>query len=86
VEAQWYIHQAMAWIEGENQMSIILFIAAMFCGFIAGRVSAKNATLPLADNELKLTEKLTVAQNLNNSLLVDLQEAKQTIWKLKNAS
>jgi len=58
----------------------------MFCGFVAGRVSAKNAPPPLTDNELKLTEKLTVAQNLNNSLLVDLQEAKETIWKLKNAS
>jgi len=61
-------------------------MAAMICGFIAGRVSAKNAPLPLTDNELQLTEKLTVAQNLNASLLVDLQEAKQTIWKLKNAS
>jgi len=67
-------------------MSIILFMAAMFCGFIAGRVSAKNEPLLPTDNELQLTEKLTVAQNLNNSLLVDLQEAKQTIWKLKNAS
>jgi len=67
-------------------MSIILFMAAMFCGFIAGQVSAKNEPLLPTDNELQLTEKLTVAQNLNNSLLVDLQEAKQTIWKLKNAS
>jgi len=76
----------VAWIEGENKMSIMIFIAAIFCGFVAGRVSVKNASLPLTDNELKLTEQLAVAQNLNDSLLVDLQEAKQTIWKLKNAS
>ena len=67
-------------------MSIMLFISAIFCGFIAGRVSAKNDPPRLSSNEQKLTEELTVAQNLNNSLLADLQEAKQTIRKLKNAS
>jgi len=67
-------------------MSIILFMAAMFCGFVAGRVSARNQAPELTDRESKLQERLTVAQNLNDSLLADLQEAKKTIWKLKNAS
>ena len=66
-------------------MSVVLFLAAIFCGFVAGRVSVKHNTPELGKAELKLTEKLTIAQNLNESLLVDLQEAKDTIWKLKNA-
>jgi hypothetical protein len=86
LEAQWYIHQAVARIKEENKMSIILFMAAIFCGFVAGRVSVKNDTPELGEAKLKLTEKLTIAQNLNESLFADLQEAKETIWKLKNAS
>jgi len=66
--------------------SVILFIATMFCGFIAGRVSAKNEPRPLGTTEQKLTDELVVAQNLNNSLLADLQEAKESLRKLKNAS
>jgi hypothetical protein len=58
----------------------------MFCGFIAGRVSAKNEPRPLGTTEQKLTDELVVAQNLNNSLLADLQEAKESLRKLKNAS
>jgi len=67
-------------------MSIVLFMAAIFCGFVAGRVSVKHETTNLSNNKSKLAEKLAVAQNLNESLFVDLQEAKETIWKLKNAN
>ena len=67
-------------------MSTLLFFTAMFCGYMAGRISTKSES-PLLDNtEQKLKDELTVAQNLNNSLLQDLQEAKETIQKLKNAS
>ena len=64
-------------------MSIILFLAALFCGYFAGRVSVKNDPLVLGNKELKLQEELTVAKNLNDSLYTDLQEAKETIRKLK---
>jgi len=64
-------------------MSIILFLAALFCGYFAGRVSVKNDKPDLSNKEVKLQEELTVAKNLNDSLYVDLQEAKETIQKLK---
>jgi hypothetical protein len=64
-------------------MSIILFLAALFCGYFAGRVSVKNDAPDLSNKEVKLQEELTVAKNLNDSLYLDLQEAKETIQKLK---
>jgi len=64
-------------------MSIILFLAALFCGYFAGHVSVKNDKPDLSNKEVKLQEELTVAKNLNDSLYVDLQEAKETIQKLK---
>jgi len=67
-------------------MSILLFFTAMFCGYMAGRISTKAESPPLGKTEQKLKDELTVAQNLNDSLLQDLQEAKETIRKLKNAS
>jgi hypothetical protein len=86
LEAQWYIHQAVAWIKGKNKMSVVLFVAAIICGFVAGRVSARNTAPKFTSKQVDLQEQLTVAQNLNESLLVDLQEAKETIRKLKNAN
>ena len=76
----------MARIKGETSMSVLLFVVALFCGFVAGRVSDKNETPKTTDSEQKLREELAVAKNLNDSLFTDLQEAKETIWKLKNAS
>jgi hypothetical protein len=67
-------------------MSTLLFFIAMFCGYMAGRISTKSDSPPLDNTEQKLKDELTVAQNLNDSLLRDLQEAKETIRKLKNAS
>jgi len=64
-------------------MSTLLFLVALFCGFVAGRVSAKSEPPPYNDREAKLQEDLTVAKNLNESLFTDLQKAKETIWKLK---
>jgi hypothetical protein len=64
-------------------MSVVLFLAALFCGYFAGRVSVKNNALDLSNKELTIQEELTVAKNLNNSLYVDLQQAKETIRKLK---
>lgn len=64
-------------------MSIVLFLAAVFCGFVAGRVSAKNEPPELSDIELKLKEELVVAQNLNESLFQDLQQAKEELQRLK---
>lgn len=67
-------------------MSIILFMAAIICGFVAGRVSVKHEAPAFSNREVKLQEQLAVAQNLNESLLVDLLQAKETIGKLKNAN
>jgi hypothetical protein len=64
-------------------MSIVLFLAAVFCGFVAGCVSAKNEPPELSDIELKLKEELVVAQNLNESLFQDLQQAKEELQRLK---
>ena len=64
-------------------MSIILFLVALISGFLAGRVSAKNEPPPFNDRELALQAKLTVAENLNDSLYVDLQTAKEELYKLK---
>jgi len=64
-------------------MSVVLFLAALFCGYFAGRVSVKNDAQDLSNKELTIQEELTVAKNLNDSLLVDLQQAKETIKKLK---
>jgi len=64
-------------------MSILLFLAAVFCGFVAGRVSVKHEPPELSDAELKLKEQLAVAQNLNESLFQDLKQAKETLWKIK---
>jgi len=66
--------------------SVILFAVAMFCGFIAGRVGTKNEPPQLSTTEQKLRDQLTVAENLNLSLKQDLETAKETIWKLKNAN
>lgn len=66
--------------------SVILFAVAMFCGFIAGRVSTKHEPPQLSTTEQKLRDQLTVAENLNLSLKQDLETAKETIWKLKNAN
>lgn len=64
-------------------MSVLLFLTALFSGFIAGRVSVKHESPPLSDKELKLQEELAVAQNLNESLFQDLKQAKETLWKIK---
>jgi len=66
-------------------MSVILFLTALFCGYVAGRVSVKHAPPPLTDKEIELNEQLVVAQNLNQSLLSDLQQAKESLRKYKSA-
>jgi len=85
LDKQCSANHKLAWAQGESMNSVILFVVAMFCGFLAGRVSAKNEPPQLNTAEQKLKEELTVAQNLNESLLVDLQEAKQSLLKLKQA-
>ena len=46
----------MARIKGETSMSVLLFVVALFCGFVAGRVSDKNETPKTTDSEQKLRE------------------------------
>ena len=83
MEKQCPADQKLAWAQGESMSSVIMFIATMFCGFVAGRVSAKNQPRSLGTTEQRLTEELVVAQNLNDSLLADLQQAKESLAKLK---
>jgi len=64
-------------------MSIVMFMLALFFGFVCGRVSVKHEPPDLSNAELKLKEELVVAQNLNESLFQDLQEAKEALWKMK---
>jgi len=64
-------------------MSIVMFMLALFFGFVCGRVSVKHEPPDLSDAELKLKEQLAVAQNLNESLFQDLKQAKETLWKIK---
>jgi hypothetical protein len=61
-------------------LEFVFLLAGMAVGF-----TFRRRPEPVAqDPDLK--EQLIVAQNLNDSLLRDLQEAKETIQKLKNAS
>ena len=81
METQRSICQTVAWTQGESIMlEFVFLLAGMAVGF-----TFRRRPEPVAqDPDLK--EQLIVAQNLNDSLLRYLQEAKETIQKLKNAS
>lgn len=60
---------------------MILALLCFFLGMLAGyNLSQKPKNVVLDD---KLRANLAVAENLNTSLKKDLEEAKETIWKLK---
>ena len=63
-------------------LEFVFLLAGMAVGFTFRRRPEPVAQDP--DPDLK--EQLVVAQNLNVSLLQDLEQAKETIRKLKNAS
>ena len=81
METQRSICQTVAWTQGESIMlEFVFLLAGMAVGF-----TFRRRPEPVAqDPDLK--EQLVVAQNLNVSLLQDLEQAKETIRKLKNAS
>jgi len=61
---------------------MILAILCFFLGMLTGyNLSQKPKDVVLDD---KLRSELAVAENLNTSLKRDLEQAKETIWKLKN--
>lgn len=63
-------------------LEFVFLLAGMAVGFTFRRRPEPVAQDP--DPDLK--EQLVVAQNLSVSLLQDLEQAKETIRKLKNAS
>ena len=81
MEAQWSIYQTVAWITGENKVLEFVFLLA---GIAVGFTFRRNPEPMVQDTDFK--EQLVVSQNLNASLLQDLEQAKETIRKLKNAS
>jgi len=60
---------------------MILALLCFFLGMLAGyNLSQKPKDVVIDD---KLRSELAVAENLNVSLKRDLEQAKETIWKLK---
>ena len=80
METQQSICQTVAWTQGESIMLEFVFLLA---GMAVGFTFQRRPEPVAPDPDLK--EQLVVAQNLNASLLQDLEQAKETIRKLKNA-
>jgi hypothetical protein len=59
-------------------LEFIFFLA----GLAIGHTLQKSPKSVIQDT--KLREELAVANNLNDSLKKDLQEAKELVWQLKN--
>ena len=83
METQQSICQAVAWTQGESIMLEFVFLLA---GIAVGFTFRPRPEPVAQDPDPDLKEQLVVAQNLNVSLLQDLEQAKETIRKLKNAS
>jgi len=83
METQQSICQAVAWTQGESIMLEFVFLLA---GIAVGFTFRPRPEPVAQDPDPDLKEQLVVAQNLSVSLLQDLEQAKETIRKLKNAS
>ena len=61
---------------------MIISILCFFLGMLAGYNLSQTPKDVVLDDKLRAN--LAVAENLNTSLKRDLEQAKETIWKLKN--
>jgi len=83
MEAQWYIHQAVAWTTGESKM--IWLVLGLVLGYVIGAETKHKNPIDYSRLDQKLREDLVIAQNLNKSLLDDKHQLQEQVWKLKNA-
>lgn len=64
---------------------MIWFALGLLLGFIIGHEShQKGPNIDYSKVDEKLRNKLSIARNLNQSLLTDKQELQEKLWKLKN--
>jgi len=63
------------------------FLLGLVLGYVIGKEPhQKNPPIDYSKIDEKLRNELSIAQNLNQSLLADKHSLQEQIWKLKNAN